>query len=69
MGCCCIKKIHEVDDNDENLAESRLVMTDNKHALELKEKGTQKSYAKEMITSRKRRIIRRLNVIYQRWYD
>lgn len=36
MGCCCIKNIQAVDDNDENLSESRVLMAYNKQALSLK---------------------------------
>lgn len=39
MGCCCIKNIKDVDDNDENMGDSAVLMTYNDQALSLKEKG------------------------------
>lgn len=39
MGCCCIQRLKDVDEIDENLTDSRVKLTGNIEAQLLKEQG------------------------------
>lgn len=53
MGCCCIKNIKDVDDNDENMGDSAVLMTYNDQALSLKEKGKSLNWYRKWTFQRK----------------